>query len=70
MALDIDIIQMAIDRQLSGQDRRLLPDNFGKSAKWDPCTLAWLEPERVTISDNGLSAAIIEQAIDLKYYHD
>ena len=66
----LDIIQMAIDRQLSGQDRRLLPDDYGKCAKFDPCTLAWIEPERPVISDNGLSAAIIEQAIDMKYFSD
>jgi len=59
---------MAIDRQLSGQDRRLLPDGYGITATWDSCTLAWLDSERIVISDNGLAAAIIEQAIDLKYH--
>jgi hypothetical protein len=62
-----DPITMAINRQLSQQDRRLLPDHNEITESWRPVELVFGDQDKKMISDGGFNARIIEQALDLKY---
>jgi len=66
----LDPIQRAIDRQLSGQDRRLLPDFFGRTEKFGPAGLAYDGEKTIVLTDNGFCQKLIHQALDLKYFSD